>query len=54
MCRKDDVRREEAVRVEHWQYDWNNYGDLHWPFRILRRWVGGAGRWRIVIEGGGE
>ncbi|CAD5215238.1 unnamed protein product [Bursaphelenchus okinawaensis] len=24
-------------RIQHWQYDWNDYTDYHWPLRILQR-----------------
>jgi protein tyrosine phosphatase len=27
----------EVLRVEHWQYDWRDYTDVHWPLRLLRR-----------------
>uniref|UniRef100_A0A1I7XAG6 Tyrosine-protein phosphatase domain-containing protein n=1 Tax=Heterorhabditis bacteriophora TaxID=37862 RepID=A0A1I7XAG6_HETBA len=27
----------DVLRLEHWQWDWQYMGDVHWPFRILRR-----------------
>uniref|UniRef100_A0A1I8EVR7 Protein-tyrosine phosphatase containing protein n=1 Tax=Wuchereria bancrofti TaxID=6293 RepID=A0A1I8EVR7_WUCBA len=24
-------------KLEHWQYDWNDFTDFYWPLRILRR-----------------
>ncbi|MCP9263257.1 Protein CBR-EGG-3 [Dirofilaria immitis] len=24
-------------KLEHWQYDWNDFNDFYWPLRILRR-----------------
>ncbi|PIO70134.1 Protein-tyrosine phosphatase, partial [Teladorsagia circumcincta] len=29
----------DILHVEHWQWDWQNMYDVHWPFRVLRKWV---------------
>uniref|UniRef100_A0A915PU97 Tyrosine-protein phosphatase domain-containing protein n=1 Tax=Setaria digitata TaxID=48799 RepID=A0A915PU97_9BILA len=36
ICQVDD---EQGLihRLEHWQYDWNDFTDFYWPLRILRR-----------------
>ncbi|VDO50817.1 unnamed protein product [Onchocerca flexuosa] len=26
-------------KLEHWQYDWNDFNDFYWPLRILRRYM---------------
>ncbi|GMS93848.1 hypothetical protein PENTCL1PPCAC_16023, partial [Pristionchus entomophagus] len=35
--RRSDDPRSEPLLLQHWQWDWRSYADLHWPFRILRR-----------------
>lgn len=35
--RRNDVNFEHTV--DHWQYDWKDYNDYHWPLRILRRFI---------------
>ena len=32
----DDECDDELV-LEHWQWDWQYLGDVHWPFRVLRK-----------------
>ncbi|KAK5985327.1 Tyrosine-protein phosphatase domain-containing protein [Trichostrongylus colubriformis] len=27
----------DILHVEHWQWDWQNMCDVHWPFRVLRK-----------------
>ncbi|VDO29375.1 unnamed protein product [Haemonchus placei] len=27
----------DVLHVEHWQWDWQNMSDVHWPFRVLRK-----------------
>nr|CDJ84905.1 Protein-tyrosine phosphatase domain containing protein [Haemonchus contortus] len=33
----DKESDEDILRVEHWQWDWQNMSDVHWPFRVLRK-----------------
>ncbi|VDM99894.1 unnamed protein product, partial [Thelazia callipaeda] len=35
--RRVDGKDNYIHEFEHWQYDWNDFTDYHWPFRILRR-----------------
>ncbi|KHJ89995.1 Protein-tyrosine phosphatase [Oesophagostomum dentatum] len=33
----DSNSLEDVLLVEHWQYDWQQLRDVHWPFRVLRK-----------------
>lgn len=28
---------ENRLKLQHWQWDWNNFNDFNWPLRLLRR-----------------
>ncbi|CAP37621.2 Protein CBR-EGG-3 [Caenorhabditis briggsae] len=32
-----DDECDEELLLEHWQWDWQYLGDVHWPFRVLRK-----------------
>lgn len=32
-----DAEFDEELFLEHWQWDWQYLGDVHWPFRVLRK-----------------
>lgn len=36
LSRLDDGKN-EVHRIEHWQYDWRDFCDVHWPLRVLRK-----------------
>ncbi|KAK6050601.1 Protein-tyrosine phosphatase, partial [Cooperia oncophora] len=33
----DNDNPADVLHVEHWQWDWQNMCDVHWPFRVLRK-----------------
>uniref|UniRef100_F1L2C0 Tyrosine-protein phosphatase 69D n=1 Tax=Ascaris suum TaxID=6253 RepID=F1L2C0_ASCSU len=35
--RADDLSKKDIRLTQHWQYDWNDFADSHWPLRVLRR-----------------
>ncbi|VDK60035.1 unnamed protein product [Anisakis simplex] len=37
VWRADDTTRRNVHLLQHWQYDWTDFSDSHWPLRVLRR-----------------